>query len=94
VTHSSLPSHVGLVSPEQSATAAVRKKTRRGGTSGLVVVCIVGVVGDLPQARGKTLEAALPVINRQLRPNFLPSVARRPDSAPRRRQGTRRHNRR
>jgi hypothetical protein len=68
-----------------TATTAVRKKTRRGGTSGLVVVCIVGVVGDLPHAQGKTLMVALPVIDRQLGSNFLPSIVRCPDSAPRRR---------
>ena len=69
-----------------TATATEGKKTRRRGTSGLVIVCIVGVVRDLPLAPRKTLVATLLVIDRQLRPNFLLSIARRPYSAPRRRQ--------
>ena len=51
-------------------TACEWKKTRRGGTSGLVVVCFVGVVSGLLHTRGKTLVAALTEIDRQLRPDF------------------------
>jgi hypothetical protein len=51
-------------------TACEWKKTRRGGNSGPVDVCFVGVVSGLLHTRGKTLVAALTEIDRQLRPDF------------------------